>query len=148
MKLVDLNLLLYAVNRDSPKHVAAKSWLETTLSGSERVALPWIVLLGFLRITTSPRVLPRPLAPEHALSVVDGWLAQPSVVALHPGDDHWRLLHELLADSGTAGNLTTDAHLAALAIEHGAELCSTDSDFARFARARWTNPLAASVHPE
>lgn len=141
MKVVDLNLLLYAVNRDSAHHARAKGWLERTLAGEEPVALPWVVLLGFLRVATSARVFPEPLAPAQALAVVDGWLACPAVIPLSPGDEHWDILRELLAESGTAGNLTTDAHLAALALEHGAELCSTDADFARFSRLRWVNPL-------
>ena len=142
MKVVDLNLLLYAVNRDSPRHEDAKAWLDTTLSGDETVALPWVVLLGFLRIATNRHVLPRAITIDQAVSVVDSWLAQPAVVALSPGDEHWSILNALLTEAGSAGNLTTDAHLAALAIEHGAELCSTDADFARFPRLRWVNPLA------
>lgn len=142
MRLVDLNLLLYAVNRDAVHHRRAKAWLETTLSAEESVGLPWVVVLGFLRVATHPRVLSRPLAPEAALSVVDGWLERPNVVALQAGDEHWGILRSLLAEAGTAGNLTTDAHLAALAIEHGCELCSSDSDFARFPDVRWVNPLA------
>jgi toxin-antitoxin system PIN domain toxin len=141
VKVVDLNLLLYAVNRDSAHHVRAKEWLEGTLSQDEPVALPWIVLLGFLRLATSPRVFPSPLPPEQAIAVVDGWLACPAVATLSPGSEHWRILRDLLAASGTAGNLTTDVHLAALAIEHGAELCSADADFARFPTVRWHNPL-------
>lgn len=143
MKLIDLNLLLYAVNRDSVRHDTAKSWFEGALAEDEAVALPWAVLLGFLRLTTSPRILPRPLGPEQAIAVVDGWLALPRVVTLHPGDEHWPILRRLLSGSGTAGNLTTDAHLAALAIEHCCELYSTDADFSRFASLRWVNPLAA-----
>ena len=142
MKVVDPNLLLYAVNRDAPQHVRAKAWLEQTLTGVEPVALAWVVLLGFLRLATSARVFPQPLTPEQALEVVDGWLARTGVVALVPGEEHWRIVRGLLTQSGTAGNLTTDAHLAALAIEHGAELCSTDGDFARFRHLRWMNPLA------
>jgi hypothetical protein len=142
VKLVDLNLLLYAVNRDSPQHQRARSWLERTLGDDEPVGLSWVVVLGFLRLATSPRVFPRPLAPDQAVAAVDGWLAQPAVVTVAPGAEHWRVLRNLLTESGTAGNLTTDAHLAALAIEHGAELCSTDGDFARFRRLRWLNPLA------
>jgi len=141
VKLVDLNLLLYAVNRDSDKHAAAKAWLERTLSADERVALPWVVLLGFVRVATHPQVLRHPLRPDQALAIVDSWLAQPQVIPLYPGEDHWGILRGLLAKAGTAGNLTTDAHLAALAIEHGAELCSTDSDFARFPALRWVNPI-------
>lgn len=142
MKVVDLNLLLYAVNRDSPHHARAKAWLEQTLSDEDPVALPWVVLLGFLRLATSARVFPQPLAPEQALAVVDGWLARPALMPLPPGEEHWRILRDLLSRAGTAGNLVTDAHLAALAIEHGAELCSTDSDFARFRQLRCVNPLA------
>lgn len=142
MKLVDLNLLLYAVNRDSPQHAAARTWVEDILSGDEVVALPWVVLLGFLRISTNPRIMSRPLSPAQALEIVDDWLAQPTVRPLLPTEEHWRILRALLIESGTAGNLTTDAHLAALAIEHGCELCSTDSDFARFSKLRWVNPLA------
>ena len=142
MKVIDLNLLLYAVNRDSPRHSDAKTWLQEAISGEERIALAWTVILGFLRLTTSPRVFEHPLSGEDALRTVDAWLSQPSVSPLEPGDGHWGILRELLLDAGTAGNLTTDAHLAALAIEHGAELCSTDADFARFKRLLRTNPLS------
>jgi hypothetical protein len=142
LKIVDLNLLLYALNRDSAHHVAARDWLERTLSDEEAVGLPWLVLLGFLRLSTSARVLPQPLRPEQALGVIDGWLAEPPVLVLSPGPEHWRILRTLIEETGTAGNLTTDAHLAAIAIEHGAELCSTDTDFARFQHLRWTNPVA------
>lgn len=141
MKLLDLNLLLYAVNSDSAHHRAAKRWLETALNDDEPVALPWAVLLGFLRIATNKRILPRPLSTAQATAVVDGWLAQAAVRVLSPGEEHWRILKVLLAETGTAGNLTTDAHLAALAIENGATLYSTDTDFQRFSRLRWINPL-------
>jgi hypothetical protein len=143
VKLLDLNLLIYAVKRDSAPHPAARAWLEDVLSGDETVALPWVVILGFLRVTTNPRILARPLTPEQAMGVVDGWLARPAVTLLHPGDEHWPILRELLGASGTAGNLSTDAHLAALAIEHGAEWCTADGDFARFAQLRWVNPLVS-----
>jgi uncharacterized protein len=143
VKVVDLNLLLYAVNRDSAPHARAKAWLERTLRQDEPVALPWIVLLGFLRLATSARAFPKPLPPEQAIEVVDGWLACPIVAALSPGSEHWRVLRDLITASGTAGNLTTDVHLAALAIEHGAELYSADTDFARFPMLRWRNPLTA-----
>jgi uncharacterized protein len=141
VKIVDLNILLYAVNRDSPNHAAAKSWWEAALNGDEPIALPWIVLIGFLRVGTNDRVFRRPLSPEQALDIVDSWLAQPPVIALSAGNNHWNVLRELLDQVGTAGSLSTDAHLAALAIETGAELCSTDADFARFPRLRWRNPL-------
>ena len=142
MKVLDLNVLLYAVNRDSARHEAAKDWVESTLSGEETVGLPWVVLLGFLRIATSRHILPNPITIDQAIAVVDAWLAQPPVVALTPGDEHWAILRGLLSEAGSAGNLTTDAHLAALALEHGAELCSTDADFARFPHLRWVNPIA------
>ena len=142
MKVIDINLLVYAVNRDSPKHTRAKAWLEQVLAGEESVALSWAVLLGFLRLVTNRRILAKPLTIEQAIEVVDGWLAQSSVVTLDPGDEHWSIMRDLLRDVGSAGNLTTDSHLAALAIENGAEFCSTDSDFARFAKLRWTNPIA------
>lgn len=141
MKVLDLNLLLYAVNRDSVHHAGAKAWLEKTLSADEPVAIPWVVLLGFIRVSTSDRILPRPITTEQALAVVDSWLMEPVVVPIAPGSEHWRLIRNLLSGTGTAGNLTTDAHLAAIAIENGAELCSTDSDFARFPNLRWINPL-------
>lgn len=141
MRLVDLNILLYAVNADSPRHEPARKWLEQTIGGTETVALPWVVLLGFVRLVTNRRVFASPLSTEDALALVDGWLARPNVLPLVPGPGHWRLLRALLADSGAAGNLTTDAHLAALAIEHGCELCSTDADFARFAQLKWINPI-------
>jgi uncharacterized protein len=141
VKLVDLNLLLYAVNRDTAHHQAARRWLEGALSGEETIAFPWVVLLGFLRLVTSASVFPSPMPPTEALDIVDGWLQRPNVVTLNPGDEHWSLLRGLIERTGTAANLTTDAHLAALAIESGAELCSTDADFGRFAGLRWLNPI-------
>jgi toxin-antitoxin system PIN domain toxin len=141
MKLVDLNILVYAVNSDAPHHRAARSFWEESLSGDEPVALAWVVLLGFLRITTSARIMPAPLSPERAFSLVDEWLHQPCVRIVTPTERHWDILKELGLSHGTAGNLTTDAHLAALAIENGATLYSSDNDFARFAGLRWKNPL-------
>ena len=141
MKLIDLNLLLYAINKDSSYHAKAKAWLETTLNGEDPVALPWVVILGFLRIATNPRIFPSPLNPDDATRVVDGWLSCPCVRVLETGKDHWGILKKLLAQTGTAGNLTTDAHLAALAIENGAELQSADADFGRFRQLSWVNPL-------
>lgn len=141
MKLVDLNILLYAVNADAAHHDRARVWVEEVFSSDETVAVPWVVILGFLRVATHPRILSRPLAVEDAVRVVDSWLDRSNVVCLAPSDDHWRLLRSELLEAGTAGNLTTDAHLAVLAVEHDAELCSTDSDFARFSGVRWANPL-------
>lgn len=142
MKLADVNLLIYAYDEASPQHPRARAWLEERLSGSETLAFAWVSLLAFVRLVTSPRVFVDPMTPTEALDQVDAWLAQPCATVLHPGDQHATLLRQLLDPSGTAGNLTTDAHLAALAIEHGAELCSADADFSRFAGLHWTNPLA------
>ena len=141
MKLADVNLLLYAVDESSPRHEAARSWLEERLSGSETFSLAWSVLLAFIRLGTNPRVFESPLSLDEALDLVDSWLAQPCAAVIHPTERHSALLRELLGPLGTAGNLTSDAHLAALAVEHGAELCSADSDFSRFQMLRWDNPL-------
>jgi uncharacterized protein len=141
VKLPDLNLLLYAVDESSARHGPARAWVEERLSGAETFALAWAVLLAFIRLTTSSRVFQSPLTPSQALDLVDSWLAQPCATVVHPTSRHAPVLRQLLEPLGTAGNLTTDAHLAALAIEHGAELCSTDTDFSRFAGLRWTNPL-------
>ncbi len=143
MKLPDANVLIYAVDAGSKRHGAAREWLETTLSGTETIGFAWSVLLAFVRLTTSAQVFGAPLTADEALDYVDTWVAQPCTVILEPTERHPALLRELLADLGTAGNLTTDAHLAALAIEHGAELCSADADFSRFPGLRWMNPLAA-----
>lgn len=141
MKIVDANLLLYATDEQSPRHRAARSWLEGQLSGHETIAFTWVVLLAFLRLSTNPHVFMRPLSPGQAFDVLDRWLGQPCVVIVHPGDRHAAVVRELLESLGTAGNLVNDAHLAALAIEHGAELHSCDSDFSRFSGLRWINPL-------
>ncbi len=141
MKLPDVNLLLYAIDEDSPRFAEAKPWVEALFGGAETVALAWTVALAFVRLTTKPQVMTRPFRVEEALDVVDGWLARPNVVVVHPTDRHAQILRELLEPLGTGGNLTTDAHLAALSIEHGAELCSSDADFSRFPGVRWHDPL-------
>jgi toxin-antitoxin system PIN domain toxin len=142
VKLVDANLLLYATDEEAPRHRSARAWLEAILSGDEPVAFAWAVLLAFLRLSTNPRVFTRPLAPERAFDVIQAWLAQPCATVVHPGDRHAVLVRQLLESLGTAGNLVIDAHLAALAIEHGAELNSCDTDFGRFSGVRWIDPIA------
>jgi len=142
MKLLDVNLLLYAVDESSPRHAQARPWVEEVLSGPETVALPWAVLLAFVRLSTRASIFAAPLDVGEALDLVDSWLEQPCTTVVHPTDRHSVVLRELLGPLGTAGNLTSDAHLAALAVEHGAELCSCDADFARFRGVRWTDPLA------
>jgi toxin-antitoxin system PIN domain toxin len=141
MIIIDVNLLIYSVNEDSPDHQNAKSWLESAVSGPETVGLPWIVLLAFLRLTTRAGLFRRPLTVEAAFELVDLWLQQPSVTVPEPTARHLQTMRDLIEPLGTAGNLTSDAYLAALAVEHGAELCSTDGDFGRFNRVRWRNPL-------
>lgn len=142
----DVNLLVYAVDEDSPFHTSARAWLENALSGAESIGFAWMVLLAFVRVTTRPQAVPIPLPIEQALGVVALLLAQPNVMVIEPGPRHFELLRDLLIDVGTAGNLTSDAHLAAIAIEHGAEVCSTDTDFGRFAGLRWRNPLAPPMN--
>lgn len=141
MIIPDVNLLLHAYNTDSPWHPTARSWWKDLLGSTEIVGLAWVAMLGFLRISTNRHVLETPLPVEAACALVRGWLSQPYVSILHPGDRHAEILFGLLGRLGTGGNLTTDAHLAALAIEHQAELHSTDADFERFPGLRWANPL-------
>lgn len=141
MKLIDLNILLYVVNEDATHHVASRTWWEGAVNGDEPIGLPWVVLLGFLRIATNPDIFPRPLDAETALSKVDSWLALESAQPVSEKEDHWDTLRALLAESGASSNLVTDVHLAALAISHGAVLVSCDNDFARFRGLRWENPL-------
>lgn len=142
MTLTDVNLLLYAYDSSSPNHDRARAWLEARLSGVEAFGLAWVALLAFVRLATNPRVFEAPLQPSDALDLVDAWLSAPCTTILNPGPRHTVLLRQLLEPFGAAGNLTTDAHLAALALEHEAELCSADADFSRFPGLRWTNPLA------
>lgn len=142
MKLVDLNLLLYAFDATAEPHERARVWFEETLSGTEEVGFAWTVLLGFARLTTNPRMYEQPLALDEALDLIDGWLAQPVATVVAPTSRHAVVFRALLEPLGVGGNLVSDAHLAALAIEHGAELCSRDNDFARFRGVRWVDPLA------
>ena len=141
MILVDANLLIYAVNLNAPHHERARRWLQDALSGTTAVGLPWTSLLAFVRITTRPGILANPMAVDEAIRFVDTWLGQPFVEPVLPGEGHWAILRRLLRDSGTAGNLTSDAHLAALAIERGATICSADYDFRRFPGVEHVNPL-------
>lgn len=141
MIVPDVNLLVYAHNSQSRQHEAARKWWEDLLNGTGTVGLPWASILGFIRIATSPKILDNPLDVSSACTRVRSWLARPQTALIHPGDRHADILFDLLEEAGSAGNLTTDAHLAALAIEHQAELHSTDADMIRFRGLRWTNPL-------
>lgn len=132
MVIVDANVLLYAVDRASAHHEPARTWLDASLAGAEAVGFAWIALLAFIRVGTNPAILPRPMSAEEATGQAEAWLGAPAAVVAQPTARHAGLLRGLLREAGTAGNLTTDGHLAALAIEHGADIVSYDRDFARF----------------
>jgi uncharacterized protein len=138
--IVDANVLLYAVDSASAHHRTSRSWLDASLAGAEAVGLAWISLLAFIRIGTNPSILPNAMSVEEATGQAETWLAAPAAVVAQPTARHAALLRGLLRDTGTAGNRTTDAHLAALAIEHGADIVSYDRDFARFPAVRHRLP--------
>jgi toxin-antitoxin system PIN domain toxin len=136
VQLVDANVLLHAVNEDSAQHRAAVTWMDGALSGPEPVGFAWVALLAFVRVATRAGAFPAPLSPADALGVVEDWTGAPAAVVVHPTGRHLAILRGLLEGAGTAGNLTTDAHLAALAVEHSARMVSFDRDFERFPGVR------------
>jgi toxin-antitoxin system PIN domain toxin len=138
--LVDANVLLSAVDSSSAHHDRSRSWLDESLAGAEAVGLAWVALLAFIRIGTNPAILPHPMTADDATGQVETWLTAPAAVVAQPTARHAGVLRGLLRDTGTAGNLTTDAHLAALAIEHGADIVSHDRDFARVPGVRHRLP--------
>lgn len=140
MILPDVNVLVHAHNADSAVHRVARDWWDQRLAGSEGVGLAWAVLLGFVRITTNRKIVARPLSVSDVMGRIHDWLALPQVHVAQPSDTHFVRLRAVLERLGTAGNLTTDAHLAVLAMERGYVLYSTDTDFARFEGLRWVNP--------
>jgi toxin-antitoxin system PIN domain toxin len=139
--LIDSNILIHAHNADSPHHSIARDWLDEKLNGAAAVGLPWMSLLAFLRIATNPRAFVNPASIVEAWSQVDEWLTCESVWTPQPTERHSAILGELLTQGHVQGNFVMDAHLAALAIEHGPTLCSADSDFAKFPKLHWLNPL-------
>jgi hypothetical protein len=141
MILPDVNLLVYAHNLRVPEHAKALGWWERCLQGQEGVALAWVVIQGFVRITTHPNIFQNPLPVADALERVEEWLSLPQVQIVHPPQSHFQTWSSQLLNLGSAGNLTTDAHLAALAIERGLILNTTDADFSRFPGLKWKNPL-------
>jgi toxin-antitoxin system PIN domain toxin len=141
MIVPDINLLVCAYNVDSPRHPEARRWWERTLAGPRPVGLAWVVMLGYIRVATHRAILRNPMPPAHAIRHVRSWISAPSAQILTPAEAHGEILFRLLEELGVAGNLTTDAHLAALAMEYQAELASTDADFSRFRGLRWFNPL-------
>jgi toxin-antitoxin system PIN domain toxin len=140
--LVDANILLYAEDSLQSRNQQARAWWDGQLSGTGVVCLCWTVLSAFIRIGTNPRVFEHPLSLEQALARVQSWLDQPCTRVVRPTDRHWTVFKQMLTDGQAVANLVTDAHLATLAIEHGCELASTDSEFARFPKLKWRNPLA------
>jgi uncharacterized protein len=140
MKLVDANVLLYAVNSDAPQHEESRRWVDDALSGGDTVAFAWIALLAFVRLCTKIELFPAPLSIDEALDRVDAWLGAPSAVVIEPTTDHARIVRSLLAPVGVGGNLVNDAHLAALAVEHRCVVVSYDRDFARFEGVRVEEP--------
>ena len=141
MILVDANLLLYAEDSLSEHHQAARNWWDAQLSGAEPVCLCWPVLTAFIRIGTNVRLHRRPLTIGEAVERVETWFDQPSVRMVHPGEQHWAILQVMLRDGKAVGTLVSDAHLAAMAVEHNCVLQSTDVDFARFKGLKWNNPI-------
>ena len=140
MKLVDANVLLYAVNTDAPRHAESRRWLDDALNGSATVAMAWVALLAFVRLATKRSIFARPLDPREAIEQVKAWLAQPSAVVVEPTARHLDVVDQLLAPFGTGGNLVNDAHLAALAIEHRCVVVTFDRDFGRFDGVRTEMP--------
>ncbi len=140
MRIVDANVLLYAVNEATPQHPASARWLDEALDGNDTVGFSWNALLAFIRIATNPRVMPRPMSAEDAMAQVHEWIAAPSAHILHPGERHASILEDLLIASGTAANLVNDAHLAALAVEHRTTVVTFDTDLARFDGVRAKRP--------
>ena len=140
--LVDANILLYSVDETSRSHADAADWLTGALNGTRRVALPWMSLTAFLRIVTNPRALTEPLSPTEAWEIIDGWLGAPTAWVPTAGAGHHEILRQLTIDHDLRAGLVSDAVLAALCIEHGLEIVSADSDFARFTELTWINPTA------
>lgn len=141
MIVPDLNLLVYAYNDGAPYHDDARNWWETLLNGTVRVGVPWVVLTGFVRLMTHPRVLTSPISPAQAIAYVKVWFQYPHVTPLNPGAEHLTYLQRNLEAAGAGGQLVSDAHIAALAMEYQAEVHSSDSDFSRFPGLRWRNPI-------
>ena len=141
MILPDINLLIYAYNVRAPQHREALVWWNRCLEGHEGVALAWVVIQGFVRITTHPKVFEHPMTVGEAVGRVEEWLSRPHVQVLHPASTHFQTWSSLLKNLGSAGSLTTDAHLAALAMERALVLYSNDADFSRFPGLKWKNPL-------
>ena len=145
MILVDANLLLYAYHPRAEQHTESRAWLETVLSGPDLVRFAWLTLWAFLRIATNPRVFERPLSASEAEAAISSWLAQPAAGILDPGERHWDILRGVVRDGQAVGPLVMDAVLSAIALEHGATVCTTHRDFSRFSRLKWVTPSQRTV---
>lgn len=141
MRLLDANILLYAYDRSSPHHAKCRDWLETTLNGTETIALPWQTILAFVRIATNPKATRQPLSGPAACAIVDDWLSRPNIALIDHGERFWEIFRAQISEAQISGPLVTDTALAALALEHGAVLCSTDRDFRRFEGLSILDPL-------
>lgn len=140
MKVVDLNVLVYATDSTSARHAVAKTWLDAAISSSDTIGLPTAVTIGFVRITTNARIMQAPLKVSESVAIVRGWLQRANVSTPAPTDRHYEIMEEILSPLPAGGNIVSDAHLAAIAIAHGAEVYSFDRDFGRFAGLRWAEP--------
>ena len=141
MIIPDINLLIYAHNSGSTEHLRALDWWQSLVTGPEQIGIPWVVVLGFVRLLSNPKLMNNPLKPEELLAIMSEILSQPTVKVAIPGTRHLTIMQLLFQESGGSGKLTTDIHLAALAIELGAKLASNDADFSRFRKLNWINPL-------
>jgi uncharacterized protein len=139
--ILDVNVLIYVHDADAIQHAAAKAWLEKLFAGSDRIGFPWAVIWGFLRVSTNRRIQARPRPPANAVERIRDWLSQPQVLVVEPGPRHLEILERLIVGYQAVGPLVSDVLLAALAIEHGATLASTDRGFRRFPNLTWINPL-------
>jgi uncharacterized protein len=146
MTLVDLTLIMAATNSRAPMHRAARDWWEDQLNSERKIALSWLVILGFIRLTTSSKIMPEPLPLADAVAIVDSWLARPNVTIAQVTAQHWNVLQNMLHAVGHGAALTMDAHLACLAIEHDAEIATADEDFSHFPGLKWRNPLNPEAH--
>jgi toxin-antitoxin system PIN domain toxin len=144
--MLDVNVLLYAHDTSSTHHARCRDWLIGALSGDEHIGLPWQTLLGFVRIVTNARAVRRPLTAPEACAIVGRWLARPQAIVVEPGERYWAIFQDLVARAQVQGPLVSDAALAALAIEHGATLCTSDRDFRRFDGLRLLDPTDSTVH--
>ena len=142
MKLLDANILLYAYDRSAGHHEVCRTWLESAFNAAETIALPWQTILAFVRISTNPRAVKKPLSNTHACDIVSTWLERPNVMIINAADRFWNILRQQIRDAQVSGPLVTDAALAALAIEQGATLCSTDRDFRRFEGLKLVDPTS------